>query len=124
MAEKWQPDDKLALLIAYANGGVERNLLAALLLKIAMSDSNMMASIKAIEVLLTMGTDDPGAALEEYDPKKALRLAAALDKFLDGDGDLYAILADVGLGIDETKKDDGSGVGAVFLPGLRENDVS
>lgn len=118
MAEKWTPDPELAKLIAYANTGISRVLLAALLLKIALDQSNQMASIKAIETLSMMGADEGGGQSEEIDPQQALRLAELIDRFISGDSDIYTILAN----IEPTETGDNSGDGLPKLPGLRQND--
>lgn len=114
----WQPDGELAKLIAYANKGVQRSLLLALLLKIALDQSNQMASIKAIETLSVMGADGGGEQLSEVDPQEAIRLAQLIEAFIRGDSDIYTILA----AIEPAETDDNSGDGLPKLPGLLQND--
>ena len=118
MAEKWTPDGELAKLIAYANDGIQRSVLSAILLKIALDGSNQMAAIKAVETLLTMGTEGAGDA--GYDPQTVMRLAQLIDKALM-DGDLYAVLGDIGLGIDETETADFEGDVSRLVPGIRKS---
>lgn len=119
MAPKWQPDPALAALIAYANDGVPRSLLSALLLKIALDGSNQMAAIKAIETLLMMGTEGAGDA-GQYDPETVMRLGQLLDRALN-DGDLYAVLGDLSFRIDETETTGFEGDVSRLVPGVRKS---
>jgi hypothetical protein len=122
----WTPEPLFKELLDYVKQhGITPFLLKTRLLRLALSDNNQMASIKAIEVLRDWGTSNDNDSAQQIDPREFMVVARLLNEAIkDGGKTLYDILADIGLAIEAEGTEGDSATSTPFPPGLRKNGFS
>lgn len=127
MAMRWEPSPELREIVEFVDShGISRLLLRSRLLQIALSDQNMAVSLKAVEVLLSMGsseTDEQGAG-EPMSFEQAKVVHQLTEAFINGDDDLTTILGDVATSGPESPKASDLTARLDLNQGIGETDVS